>query len=218
VDAIVRAVEDGSLTEERLADAAARVTALSQWLDERPEAFGEADDDERFGLDVARRTISVRGDVRLRRTPFVVDVAGPVSIAAGHRHAHLLDALVADAPGAEVCTLPSGAPESHVDEVLAAAGDRDVVIVVSSRLDPATVANVRTLVAAAPDAVVVSAGSAVEIDATGRGAVDTFGGGRATAVAVAEALGVAVLDDDPNGPPATADGLDHTDSRQRGLA
>ncbi|MFJ2034015.1 glycoside hydrolase family 3 protein [Streptosporangium sp. NPDC087985] len=80
-DAIVTAVHDGRLPEERLAEAAARVLALAGWHAENtaraPRDAGEAGD---LGLQAARAAMRVvvsdgRPSPALSRPPLVVDIA-----------------------------------------------------------------------------------------------------------------------------------------------
>ena len=90
VDAIVEAVERRRLGIDRLEEAAARVSALRDWL-ARSRQGPLADVD-----DVAARAVTRRGDVRVEN-PRVVDLGGAVNIAAGDRDRHLREALEAHA-------------------------------------------------------------------------------------------------------------------------
>ncbi|MFI7618733.1 glycoside hydrolase family 3 protein [Nonomuraea terrae] len=75
-DAIVAAVREGVLPEERLAEAAARVHALSAWYAGRSELRDQARDDvdEGVGLRAARAALTTTGTGRLSRAPLVVEV------------------------------------------------------------------------------------------------------------------------------------------------
>jgi beta-N-acetylhexosaminidase len=90
-DALVRAVHDGELTEQRLADAAARVRALARWASaaaadgaERAEAGHASGDD--VGLEAARRALRVTGQEAhqpLTEPPFVAAFTPTANIAVG---------------------------------------------------------------------------------------------------------------------------------------
>ena len=86
VDAIVAAVEQRRLGIDRLEEAAARVSALTDWLRREPSAE-DVDID-----DVAARVVTSRGDVRVGN-PRVLDLGGAVNVAAGDRDRHLREAL-----------------------------------------------------------------------------------------------------------------------------
>ncbi len=76
---IVAAVASGSLSLERLADAAARTAALG----ETPVHAEVVPVDRRLGLEAARKALRIRGNPRLTGPPLVVDVVTDPSIAAG---------------------------------------------------------------------------------------------------------------------------------------
>ncbi|MGV9377332.1 glycoside hydrolase family 3 protein [Nonomuraea sp. NPDC003707] len=75
-DTIVAAVRAGELPEERLAEAAARVLALSQWYGAQAALRDKArsDVDEGVGLEAARAALTTSGTARLDRAPLVVEV------------------------------------------------------------------------------------------------------------------------------------------------
>jgi beta-N-acetylhexosaminidase len=149
VDAIVAAVHDGRLAVDRLEGAAARVADLTTWLRKAPTA--EAPDT----AGIAARAVTSRGDV-LVSAPRVLDLGGPVNIAAGDRERHLREAL-----------------EKY-------AGDGRLVVLARQ---PNQLAEVARLVAEQPDAVVVWSG--IDIEVPGANVVLTHGGGRAVAEAAA---------------------------------
>lgn len=76
-EAIVAAVHSGRLSEQRLAEAAARAAALGGPVTGAPVA--ESD----LGLRAARRAIEVRGELKLSGPPLVVDLEVDPSIAVG---------------------------------------------------------------------------------------------------------------------------------------
>jgi beta-N-acetylhexosaminidase len=76
--AIVRAVREGRLTEERLREAAARVGETAAWASSpRPHRDREA------GAEAARRALRVEGDPTLSGEPIVVELRPEATIAAG---------------------------------------------------------------------------------------------------------------------------------------
>ncbi len=77
--AIVDAVRNGRLTEERLADAAARVAALGRWAS--PTSAGAAGRD--VGAEAARRALQVSGDVTIAGPILVLELLPEANIAAG---------------------------------------------------------------------------------------------------------------------------------------
>ncbi|MGP4095591.1 glycoside hydrolase family 3 N-terminal domain-containing protein [Nonomuraea sp. KM90] len=182
-DTIVAAVRDGRLPEERLAEAAARVRALSTWYADRSALREKArhDVDEGVGLRAARAALTTAGTAALDRGPLVVEVntrfnqavdpATPTGITAA------LASLLPDT--ARVQMEPEGE--------LPAFDDRPVVLVVH---DAARHAWVRDTVARAlairPDVIVVDTG--IPAPPEGVTHVATHGVSRVSAVAAAEWL------------------------------
>ena len=129
----MHAVEQRRLGIDRLEEAAARVTALTDWLRREPSAE-DVDID-----DVAARVVTSRGDVRVG-TPRVLDLGGAVNIAAGDRDRHLREALERSA--------------EHV------AGDGRRVVLARH---PDQLAEIAELVDRHPDAVVVWSGIDIDV-------------------------------------------------------
>ncbi|NSC23807.1 glycoside hydrolase family 3 protein [Streptomyces albus subsp. chlorinus] len=168
-DALVRAVRDGELTEERLADAAARVRGLAAWAREvrRSDTGGLADPalasgGVGIGLEAARRALVVVGLEEYRRP------AGPLFVAA---MTPLANIAVGDetpwGPAAELerrvpgtRTRTYGSTDGDVGaRVLADAGERPVVAVVrDAHRHPWMTEALERLVAARPETVVVEMG------------------------------------------------------------
>ncbi|MFB7634725.1 glycoside hydrolase family 3 protein [Streptomyces sp. NPDC056149] len=136
-DALVRAVREGELPEERLADAAARVRALAHWT--RVAGAGEgAAPAPGIGLTAARRAVRLTSVTPHR--PLTV----PAYVAAFTPHANI--AVGDETPwgvAAELARLLPGTgsatytaadaaadPAALVDDLLTAAGDRPIVAVV----------------------------------------------------------------------------------------
>ncbi|MEV3983777.1 glycoside hydrolase family 3 protein [Nonomuraea sp. NPDC049758] len=182
-DAIVEAVRTGRLAEERLAEAAGRVLALSTWYAERSELRekARADVDEGVGLEAARAALTTTGTAVLDRGPLVVEVntrlnqavdpATPTGIAA---------ALAARLPNTARVRLDR-------DGELPAFDDRPVVLVVH---DAARHPWVREALARAlavrPDAIVVDTG--ISDAPVGAAHLATHGISRVSAQAAAEWL------------------------------
>jgi beta-N-acetylhexosaminidase len=147
--AVVEAVRAGRLSEERVREAAGRVAQLGQ-----PVAAAEADAEPRgIGLDAARRGLVVDGDVALRRSPFVVELAPESSIAAGAANHGLAD-LLRDARSIRLSQAPLDARnllEQHVDRRL-------VVVLRDAHRHAWQRVAAKALLEADPDAVVVEVG------------------------------------------------------------
>jgi beta-N-acetylhexosaminidase len=165
--AIVAAVQDGRLPEDRLREAEGRMASLAQWASApRPGRDREA------GAEAARRALRVEGDTTLGGDPLVVELWPEASIAAGEAR-HGLGELL----GAETVRLREGDPPPRTD-------GRPLVLVLR---DAHRHAWQRELVPG--DAVVVETGVPVWRPPESRAYVATFGAGRANLEAVAEVLG-----------------------------
>ncbi len=175
-DALVRAVHDGELTEQRLADAAARVRALARWAaetarreDDGPAAEGTPAAD--VGLSAARRALRVTGPEPhepLTEPPFVAAFTPTANIAVGGdtpwgvaaELERLLPGTATVTYGAADATGGPGAGSSGlVATVLAAAADRRIVAVVRDvHRHPWMADALDALLAARPRTVVVEMG------------------------------------------------------------
>ena len=163
--AIVSAVGDGRLAEERLAEAARRVAELAAWTSPRPLADREA------GAEAARRALRVEGDPAVGENALVIELWPEPTIAAGAAH-HGLGELL----GVETIRL-------HEADPLPPAGDRPLVLALR---DAHRHAWQRELVV--PGAVVVETGVPAWRPADVQAYVATYGAGRANLAAAAEAL------------------------------
>jgi beta-N-acetylhexosaminidase len=166
-EALVAAVRDGRLSEERLDEAAGRVAELAAWA-----SSPQPGHDLEAGAEAARRALRVEGDVSLPPSPLVVELWPQATIAAGPAH-HGLGELL----GAETVRVHEGEPFPQLDDP-----GRAIVVVRDAHrhgwqreLVPAGVLVVETGVPAwrPPDA---------------RGYVVTHGAGRANLAAAAELL------------------------------
>ncbi|MFJ9126445.1 glycoside hydrolase family 3 protein [Streptomyces sp. NPDC102340] len=187
-DALVGAVRSGELPEERLADAAARVRALSKWATASGRT-GSREGNPEVGLDAARRAVTVT------RGADGAPVSDPVHVAAFTPVANI--AVGDETPWGVAAELERVLPGTTTGSytgpdaghaALAAAGERRVVAVVrdehrhlwmSGALDD--------LLSARPDTVVVEMGVP---QAPPRGAlhIATHGAARVCGVAAAEAI------------------------------
>ncbi|CAL9536774.1 Beta-hexosaminidase [Streptomyces sp. enrichment culture] len=161
-DALVAAVREGTLSEERLADAAARVRALAGWTASARTAAGAVPGAPQggapgIGLEAARRAVTVSGTPAPLTAPYVATLAPVANIAVGDETPWgLAGALAEVLPGTASGVFPEGA---SAQDVLAAAGGRTVVAVVRDAHRHAWMAEVLDgLVAVRPDTVVVEMG------------------------------------------------------------
>ncbi|MFF5445082.1 glycoside hydrolase family 3 protein [Streptomyces sp. NPDC012888] len=191
-DALVDAVREGTLPEERLADAAARVRALADWT-RRSRAAGLPGAPQEgsapgtgIGLTAARRALSVTGGPVTVTRPYVATLSPVANIAVGDETPWgVAGELAALVPDTEAATYAEGVDPA---EILAAAGDRTVVAVVRDAHRHAWMtAAVAALVAARPDTVVVEMGLP-RAEPAGAVYVATYGASRACGRAAAEAL------------------------------
>ncbi|GHJ47714.1 hydrolase [Catellatospora sp. TT07R-123] len=186
-NSIVTAVREGALTEERLAEAAARVRALAAWQRQAAAPLGRAPE---AGLAAARRAVRVTGTgLPLTGPAHVVELATPTGIAVDQSMpwgvAEPLTELVAGTTSQRV---DADAQPPWLPEALAAADGRPLVVVGRDATRHPWARQARAaLVAARPDAVVVELGMPEPV-ATGAVYVVTHGGTRACGRAAAEVL------------------------------
>jgi beta-N-acetylhexosaminidase len=184
VSAIEAAVHDDRLSIHQLEEAAARVGALTTWLDKHRPIEAEPPDLS-VGAVAAARALQVTGDVRLPQPgPVVLDLGGEVNLAAGRQAARIGEALARRDPATSLVTV-SG--EADAAAALRVASGRAVVVLIRhpERAVPQAVLDaVRTV---RPDAVVVATGPGGRGELGDR-VVRTFGGGRAVAEGVADLI------------------------------
>jgi beta-N-acetylhexosaminidase len=198
-DALVRAVRDGELSEERLADAAARVRALGTWVRENGSgaAVSGADQGGDIGLVAARRALRItrNGPYEAPREPVHVVAFTPVAnIAVGDETpwgvAAELQRLLPGTAGAtygEADVTERGVPALTAD-VLARAADRRIVIVVRDvHRHPWMADALGALLRARPDAAVVEMG-VPQARPGGALHIATHGAARVCGLAAAEVI------------------------------
>jgi beta-N-acetylhexosaminidase len=200
-DALVAAVRDGELPEERLHDAAERVRALGRWAararDTPSATTGPAAE---IGLLAARRALRLttpgngRPHPRLTAPPYVATFTPEANSAVGRRTpwglATELDRLLPGTTGGEHThdEATRQGTEATAAAILRAAGDRPVVAVVrDEHRHPWMASTLRALLAARPDTVVVEMG-VPHTPPAGALHVATHGAARVCAQAAAEAI------------------------------
>ena len=179
-DAVVQAVRDGRLQEERLAEAARRVGATARWVAEHSTAIGRNRD---IGVLAAQRALRVEGRVALSRAPLVVDLEPAPSIAAGAAPGPgewLRRAL----PTAEVVSVAEGdAATPELD------GRQLVLVTRDAHRHPWQRDAVETLLAGADDAIVLEVGLPLWRPERAAGYIASYGAARVNVEAAAVRLG-----------------------------
>jgi beta-N-acetylhexosaminidase len=171
--AIVAAVRDGRLPEERLHEAAGRVESVGRHVPE------PAPPDPEAGALAARRALRIDGDVGVGSPPFVVELAQPPTIAAGPACFSFADAW----PDAETVRVGPGDPAPALD------GTRPLVLVLRDAARHEWQRRLAAeLLAAASHAVVVETGLPGRRPEGAAGYVETLGASRASLLAAVEAL------------------------------
>lgn len=210
-DALVTAVRDGELPEERLADAAARVRALADWTQRARVAAAEPDAVSAAGLPAVQPgggtapgtdigLVAARRAVRVTvgKLPYEPVVVGPyvaafapvANIAVGDETPWGVAAeLSAMLPGTETGTYDRAAVTSGlVGNVLAAAADRRIIAVVRDvHRHPWMADALDALIATRPDTVVVEMG-VDRADPRGALHIATHGAARVCGRAAAEVI------------------------------
>ena len=177
--AIVHAVRAGRLAEERLGDAAGRVSALgASFVD-----VG-ATRDRAVGAEAARRALWTDGSVALAREPLVVELVPEPTIAAGPAKHDLGTLLRQRLPAAEVVTLHEP-PRNGVVDLRA----RQLVLVLTDAQRFAWQrAAAQALLVGSGDAIVVETGLPGWRPDGGAGFIATHGSGRVNLAAAVDAL------------------------------
>ncbi|MEV0581710.1 glycoside hydrolase family 3 protein [Nonomuraea sp. NPDC050310] len=187
-DAIVAAVRSGELSEERLAEAAARVETLASWWTKHPRPAvplggppATPGEGEPAGAYAARAALEITGTTRLAAPPLVVEISP--------RHNQAVEpgtptgltvALAARLPGTDHIRVPLGAPLPTLD-------DRPVVLLVHDTARHEWVRQALSdLVTQRPDAIVVETG--IPDHPIGATYIATHGLSRVGAEAVADWL------------------------------
>ncbi len=158
-DALIKAVHTGELPEDRLADAAERVRALSRWTSSTPDPSATRPTAD-IGLLAARRAVEVTrsgSSEPLRQPPYVAAFTPVANFAVGDETPWGVAAeLVRLLPGTRTGTFTGdGAGPAALTE---AGPSRIVAVVRDEHRHPWMSAALDTLLAARPDTIVVEMG------------------------------------------------------------
>ncbi|MFE2770627.1 glycoside hydrolase family 3 N-terminal domain-containing protein [Microbacterium resistens] len=172
-DAIVAALEDGSLSRERVAEAAARVARLAEKLSAARSAESAGDAAEVFdAASIVRRSLGASEDPALAPVPglAVIDARRRSTLAVDSAGGYVSAALAEDGWRVRLDTAATDEDERRraIAEAVAAAdatGFRVVVLVDRIDTDPAQRALVAEVAEAAPTAAVVNVGLPAGADA-----------------------------------------------------
>ena len=182
-DAIAAAVKAGRVSEERLAEAAARVDALAEW---RTKQVVAAVGDRAVGLAAARRAVRAEGRVRVDRNPAVVQLTSTPSQAAGVVPWGVAGPMAE--LGARVHAMELD-EQANLDAIIAAAAGRSLVLVVRNlHRHPWMAADIEAALAQRPDAILVEMGLPACRPAAAAAYVATYGAARVCGIAAAEVL------------------------------
>jgi beta-N-acetylhexosaminidase len=184
--AIVAAVREGRLSEERLVDAASRVDRLAAWraLQERPRRPDGAGKD--VGLTAARRAVRADGNVRVGPDPVVVRLSPEPSIAGGVVPWGVAGPLAN--MGAKVTALELSSPVDVGSVVQKAAGRSLVLVVRNLHRHPWQADIAGALIALRPDTVVVEMGLPARRPSGALAYLATHGASRVSGLAAAEVM------------------------------
>jgi len=184
--AIVAAVRNGRVSEDRLVEAGGRVDRLALWRSAQAPSHAS---DPSVGLIAARRALRAEGSVKVDRRPVVVQLRSMPSQAAGVVPWGLA------APLRELGMRPTSIELDHqpasarLEGILTEAAGRSLVIVAKNlHRHPWMVAVAEGLLAHRPDAVTVEMGLPACRPAGSAAYIATHGAARACGIAAAEAL------------------------------
>ena len=180
-DALVEAVRTGLISEERLAEAAARVTDVAAWA---ADGSRESRVDRAAGRTAARRALRCEGEVRLERPALVVELVPEAGMAAGRLSQLPGEWLREVIPDADVRRFEEG----DVDPDAALDGRQLVVIARDAHRHAWERAAIDALTARAPDAIVVEIGLPYWRPSAVAGYVATHGAARVSVEAAASVL------------------------------
>lgn len=185
-DTLAAAFHGRVLSPDRVAEAAARVRALADWAHPHPVAAP----DPALGAAAARRAMLTEEAVTpLRTPPYVLDAGGQMSPRLEDSAASLLGLLQERLPGTEGIRLDGPADLAGLDQRIAAAAGRPLVVVVrDAHLHDWQGELLHRSLAARPDARVVATGTTHDRALAGPRYLGTRGGSRASLLAAANVL------------------------------
>lgn len=182
--AIVAAAEVGRLTEERLAEAAARVDHLAAW---RSQQIRTAVADRSLGLAAARRALKADGPVRVEDVATVVQLNSSRSIAAGAVPWGVAQSLAQR--GVRVTPVELHDGPLDIGPLLARAAGHSLVLVVRNLHRHAWQSEAAdALLARRPEAVVVEMGLPQCRPGAAKAYIATYGAARVCGEAAAEVM------------------------------
>ncbi|RUQ05334.1 glycoside hydrolase family 3 protein [Microbacterium sp. HSID17254] len=161
-DGIVAALRDGSLSRERVEEAAARVSALATRL--RMSATSDEEDAAFDAAEIVRRSVSLAGDApEAAEALAVIDARRRSTLAVDSAASYVAEALAGDGIRVrlDVAARPVVEQDAVIDEVAAATGTT-VVLVDRPDAEPAQRALIERTALRDPDAVVVNVGLPVQ--------------------------------------------------------
>jgi len=185
-DTLTAAIFGGVLSPDRVVEAATRVRALADWAHPEPVTAP----DPALGAAVARRAMLAEGAITpLRTPPYVLDAGGRMSAQLEDSDTSLLGLLRERLPGTEGIRLAGPGDLAGLDDRIAAAAGRPLLVVVrdAHRHDWQRELLHRSLVAR-PDARVVGTGTTHDRALAGPWYLGTRGGSRASLLAAANVL------------------------------
>jgi beta-N-acetylhexosaminidase len=180
-DALVAAVREGRLPEERLAEAAGRVADVAAWTSAHD---GRAEIDHDAGRAAARRALRVEGDARADRPALVVELEPEIGMAAGRLSQQPGEWFQAAVSDADVVRFDA----DSVDLDLALNGRQLVVIARDAHRHSWEREAIVALTTRVPDAIVVEIGAPHWRPPAAATYVATYGAARVNVEAAAEAL------------------------------
>jgi len=184
-DALAAAVHAGSLSEERLVEAAFRVSSFAAWRASQPRQSETPD--RAVGLAAARRAIRSDGDVRVGHDVVVIQLNPEPSMAAGPIPWGVSDPLAE--LGVNVLTHFLREGRSGIDKGLKDAEGRSVVLTVRDlHRHPWQIALAETVLSRRPDTVLVEMGLPACRPQAASSYIATSGAARVCAIAAAEAM------------------------------
>jgi beta-N-acetylhexosaminidase len=184
-EAIAGAVRAGRLSEERLAQAAMRVTAFATWR--AGQHAPDASADRQVGLRAARLAVRSEGAVRVGDAVLVIKLLAGRSIAAGAIPWGVEGPLAER--GVTVSIHEFAEPPAGLDELVQEAEGRSLVMTVRDlHRHPWEAAFVEALIAHRPDMIVVEMGLPACRPAGASAYIATMGAARVCGVAAAEVM------------------------------
>ena len=182
--AIVAAVRQGRVSEERLNEAAAHVDRLAAWRAAQTATYAG---DPNIGLEAAKRAVRDEGNVSIDRRPVIVQLRTAASQAAGVVPWGVVGPL--RDLGVQVTEIELDQPPANLDGILSQATGRSLVLVVKNLHRHRWMsALVEQVLALRPDSILVEMGLPACRPAHAAAYIATHGAARVCGIAAAEAM------------------------------